>query len=58
MACATMTNNTHSGQVTPLGVTEHAMLCNIGYPSEIHLKLKSREISFAHNLTTIHAVVF
>ena len=24
-------------------------LYNIGYPSEIHLKLKSREISFAHN---------
>ena len=24
-------------------------LCNIRYPSEIHLKLKSREISFAHN---------
>ena len=25
-------------------------LCNIGYPSETHLKLKSREISFAYNL--------
>ena len=24
-------------------------MCNIRYPSEIHLKLKSREISFAHN---------
>ena len=24
--------------------------CNIGYPSETHLKIKSREISFAHNL--------
>ena len=24
-------------------------LCNIRYPSEIHLKLKSRKISFAHN---------
>ena len=24
-------------------------LCNIGYPSEIHLKLKFHEISFAHN---------
>ena len=24
-------------------------LCNIGYPSEIHLKLKSCEISFSHN---------
>ena len=24
-------------------------LCNIGYPSEIHLKLKSRETLFAHN---------
>ena len=26
------------------------VLCNIGYPSETHLKLKSREISFAHSL--------
>ena len=25
-------------------------LQNIGYPSETHLKLKSREVSFAHNL--------
>ena len=24
--------------------------CNIGYPSETHLKLKSREISFAHEV--------
>ena len=24
-------------------------MCNIGYPSETHLKLKSREISFVHN---------
>ena len=24
--------------------------CNIGYPSEAHLKLKSREISFIHNI--------
>ena len=24
--------------------------CNIGYPSETHLKLKSREISFVYNL--------
>ena len=26
------------------------VLCNVGYPSETHLKLKSRGISFAHNL--------
>ena len=25
------------------------VLCNKGYPSETHLKLKSREISFVHN---------
>ena len=30
------------------GLTAGA-LCNIGYPSEIHLKLKSREILYAHN---------
>ena len=24
-------------------------LCNVGYSSEIHLKLKSREVSFVHN---------
>ena len=26
------------------------VLCNIGYPSETHLKLKSRENSFVHNI--------
>ena len=26
------------------------MWCNIGYPSETHIKLKSREISFVHNI--------
>ena len=26
------------------------VLCNIGYPSEPHLKLKSHEISFVHNI--------
>ena len=26
------------------------LLCNIGYPSETHLKLKSHEISFVHNI--------
>ena len=26
------------------------VLCNIGYPSETHLKLKSCEISFVHNI--------
>ena len=25
-------------------------LCNMAYPSKMHLKLKSREVSFAHNL--------
>ena len=29
------------------------VLCNIGYPSETHLKPKSHEISFAHNLWSI-----
>ena len=28
---------------------EPGVLFNIGYPSKIHFKLKSREISFAHN---------
>ena len=29
------------------------VLYNLGYPSEVHLKLKSREVSFAHNLFRI-----
>ena len=28
----------------------HGLLCNIGYPSETHLKLNSRKISFIHNI--------
>ena len=32
--------------------------CDKGYPSETHLKLKSREISFAHNLLFIYPIVF
>ena len=32
-------------------------LCNIGYRSEIHLKLKSREISFTHNICRISPIV-
>ena len=30
--------------------TYAGVLCNIGYPSETHLKLKSRDISFVHNI--------
>ena len=32
-------------------------LCNIGYPSETHIELKSREISFAHNLSISYPTV-
>ena len=32
-------------------------LCNIGYLSETHLKPKSREISFAHNLSVSYAII-
>ena len=31
--------------------------CNIGYPSETYLKLKSHEISFAHNLFISNPIV-
>ena len=33
------------------------VLCNIGYRSETHLKLKSREISFVHNLLLSKSIV-
>ena len=36
-----------------LSMTEPGVLCNRGYPSETHLKLKSREISFVHNIRPI-----
>ena len=32
-------------------------LCNIGYPSEIHLKLKSRENPFTHNICRISPII-
>ena len=32
-------------------------LCNMGYPSETHLDLNSREVSFAHNLLLSHKIV-
>ena len=32
-----------------VSLLEPGALCNIRYPSDIHLKLKSREASFAHN---------
>ena len=32
-------------------------LCNIGYPSETHLKLKSAEILYVHNLLINHSIV-
>ena len=32
------------------GVRTPGVMCNIGYPSETHFKLKSREISFVHNI--------
>ena len=39
-------------------VYDHAgVLCNMGYPSETHLKPKSREISFAHNLLCGYPIV-
>ena len=34
----------------PLIVTRTWALCNIGYPSETHLKLKSHKNSFVHNI--------
>ena len=36
---------------------KHWVLCNIGYPSETHLKLKSREISFVHNINLNDPIV-
>ena len=33
-------------------------LCNIGHPSETHFKLKSREVSFAHNPARGCSIVF
>ena len=33
------------------------VLCNIGYPSETHLKLKSREISFVNNIRVYNSIV-
>ena len=36
---------------------ETGMWCHIGYPSETHVKLKSREISFAHDLFISYLVV-
>ena len=33
------------------------VLCNIGYPSETHLKSKSRKISFVHILFINHPIV-
>ena len=33
-------------------------MCNIGYPSETHLKPESRYISFAHNLLISYPVIF
>ena len=40
-----------------LRVLKPRVLCNIGYPSETHGKLKSREISFAHNLFINYPIV-
>ena len=39
-----------SRDIAILRVLKPRVLWNIGYPSETHVKLKSREISFAHNL--------
>ena len=33
------------------------MICNIGYPSETRLKLKSREVLFAHNIHSRYSIV-
>ena len=33
------------------------VLCNIGYPSETHLKLKSREYSFVHNICLGYPII-
>ena len=33
------------------------VLCNKGYPSETHLKLESREISFIHNLVISYPII-
>ena len=32
---------------------DSGVLCNKGYPPETHLKLKCREIAFAHNLFSV-----
>ena len=33
------------------------VLCSIGYPSETHLELKSREVTFVHNLFITYPIV-
>ena len=33
------------------------VLCNVRYPPETHLKLKSREISFAHNFLINYSII-
>ena len=35
----------------------HVGCCNVGYPPETHLKFKSRDISFDHNLLLSHQIV-
>ena len=43
-------------------VVEHGqnagVLCNIGYPSETHVKPNSSEISFVHNLFLSYSIVY
>ena len=38
-------------------ISHPGVLCNVGYLSETHLKLKSHEILFAHNLLLRYAIV-
>ena len=37
--------------------SNHVVLCNKGYPSETHLELKPREISFVHNILFNNPIV-
>ena len=35
----------------------HRALCNMGYPFEMHFKIKSHENPFVHNLFVIHLII-
>ena len=52
------TAGSHRTCISLWGITlSLGVLCNIGYPSETHLKLKSREISFVNNIRVYNSIV-